>query len=62
MDESNLSCGVCFWAEHHIKNYNFQPGDVLAIINARTSSFSGKSLNCSDDTKLFLNPQSHERT
>ena len=41
---------------------NFEEGQVIAIRNARTSDFGGKSINCADDhSEIFVEPE-HPRT
>ena len=61
-DESNITVVVCFWAEKHLVELDGNEGRVIALIGARVSDFSGKSINVSEDTKLFLEPHSVERT
>ena len=61
-DESNMTIVVCFWSEKHIKELDNKNNTVLALIGARVSDFSGKSINVSDDGRLFFDPHSVERT
>lgn len=33
-------------------------GDVIALVTCKSSDYHGKSINLSDDSKVFVNPTS----
>ena len=55
-DESNLSICVCFWSEAHHKQLEDARGKVMVCMQGRVSDFSHKSINASEDSKLYINP------
>ena len=60
-DESNLSCVICFWSDKHLAKLDSAEGKVLAILAARVSDFSHKSLNASEDSRVFVDPEGFGR-
>ena len=61
VDETSLSCVICFWSDKHLPKLDTAEGQILAILHARVSDFSHKSLNSSEDSKVIINPENHER-
>lgn len=50
MDESKYSIVACVWAGKHTELLpKIRQSDVIVVVSARISDFSGKSLNVSED-------------
>ena len=47
-DESGLKIQIALWG-NLANQFDLQPGQIIAVKNAKVSDFSGKSLNCGDD-------------
>jgi hypothetical protein len=57
VDESKFSIVACMWTDKMTDLVSeIKTGDVIVIVSARSSDFSGKSLNLSEDSKVFINP------
>lgn len=41
---------------------NLKRGDVVAVLAARVSEFAHKSINASEDTKVFMDPDIERST
>ena len=52
---------ICFWSDKHLYKLDEAEGSVLAILAARVSDFSHKSLNASEDSRVFVNPEGFDR-
>jgi hypothetical protein len=61
-DESNMTIVVCFWSEKNLAELEALDRKVLAIVGARVSDYSGKSINVGEDCRLFPEPRTLERT
>lgn len=55
-DDTKQTCVICFWSDRHLPKLDTAEGEVLAILAARVSDFSNKSLNSSEDSKVVVNP------
>jgi hypothetical protein len=54
-----MSIVGCIWTTENDKvtlAQEMQQGDVVALINAKSSDFGGKSMNLSEESKIFVNP------
>ena len=57
MDESKYSIVACLWLGKMTETLpKIKESDVIVVVSARISEFSGKSLNISEDSQVFLNP------
>ena len=51
----------CLWTtDEEAEEPKLKQGDFIVVINAKASDFGGKSINVSDESKLFVNPQYHK--
>ena len=57
VDDSNLSCIICFWADKHLKMLDNNKGSILLVMNVRVSDYFHKSLNANEDSKVYTNPE-----
>jgi len=60
-DESNITIVVCFWSDKFTKDLEGLEKKVLAIVGGRVSDYSGKSINVSEDSRIFIEPNNHDR-
>ena len=62
VDDTNLSCVICFWSDKHLTQLDHSEGKVVAVMAARASDFSHKSLNASEDSRVYVEPAHLTRT
>ena len=53
-----MSIIACLWSSDRANHAGCEinKGDILAILNSKSSDFGGKSINLSDESKIFVNP------
>jgi hypothetical protein len=61
-DESNMTVVACFWSEKYGGELDNVEKKVIAIVGGRVSEYSGKSINVSEDSRVFVEPIGFERT
>jgi hypothetical protein len=56
-DDSNLSCLVTIWSDQYMEELGGKQGTVIGIQKARISSFCNGSLNVTEETTIFYEPE-----
>jgi len=57
VDQTKFSIVASIWQseDKEIPGKDAKIGDVIVLLNAKASDYHGKSINLSDDSKVFLN-------
>jgi len=62
VDESKFSIVACMWTDKMTGAIpQIKASDVIVVVSARISDYSGKSLNISEESQVFVNPYSMTR-